>query len=263
MKTPRLSILMYHQVGRFAPMRAHRANYCDLGRFQRQMAYLARGGFSVLDMDRALAGLRGERPLPARAVVLTFDDAYTNFLEHALPVLSRYRFPAVVYAISGWLGRRMTWASPEAGRAEPELMTADQLREVQAAGITVGSHTASHAKLAQLESQRQRLELADSRAALSDLLGTDVVHLCYPFGSFDRVSVELSAEVGYVSATTCLRGAATPADHPLVLPRKAVSYGDNLIGYGWKLLAKHAPKPALREWRRRMAEERSVSHQYL
>ena len=82
--TARISILMYHQVGEFAPMRAHRANYCDHRRFARQMAFLHHAGFQVLGLDRALACLRGERPTPARAVVLTFDDAYENFADYAL-----------------------------------------------------------------------------------------------------------------------------------------------------------------------------------
>ena len=249
MAEPRLTILMYHQVGRFAPMRRHRANYCDAGRFARQMALLQAARCAVLDLDTALAALRGERPLPPRAVVLSFDDAYVNFIEHALPVLLRHGFPAVVYAISGWLGRRMRWSEPQPDRARPLLMDAAQLREVQAAGITIGSHSASHAKLGELDPERQRRELIDSRAALEDVLGGEVRHLCYPFGSFDLTTIDAARDAGYVSATTCLRGAATAADHPLVLPRKAISFGDNLLGFGWKLLVKHAPKPALIEWR--------------
>ena len=57
------------------------------------------------------------------------------------------------------------------------------------------------------------------------------------------------------SATTCLRGAATREDHPLVLPRKGISFGDDLVGYLWKLCVKHAPKPQLVDWRRRLAAE--------
>jgi peptidoglycan/xylan/chitin deacetylase (PgdA/CDA1 family) len=131
-------------------------------------------------------------------------------------------------------------------------MSAVRLREIHAAGMTVGSHTANHVKLGEASPVVQRAELADSKAALEDLLGTEVRHLCYPFGSFDRSAIDTAAQVGYVSATTCLRGAATPADHPLALPRKAISFGDNLIGYWWKLAVKHAPKPDLTQWRKRL-----------
>jgi peptidoglycan/xylan/chitin deacetylase (PgdA/CDA1 family) len=252
--TARISILMYHQIGEFAPMRAHRANYCDHRRFARQMAFLHHAGFQVLALDGALACLRGERPTPARAVVLTFDDAYENFADYALPVLARHRFPATVYAISGWLGRRAEWFAKDPGRPVPGLMDAGRLREVRSAGMTIGSHTVHHVKLAEALPLVKRQELAASKAALEDLLGEEVRHLCYPFGSFDVDTVEAAGEAGYTSATTCLRGAATAEDHPLVLPRKAISFGDSLAGYAWKLLFKHAPKPALRAWRVRMHE---------
>jgi peptidoglycan/xylan/chitin deacetylase (PgdA/CDA1 family) len=253
--TQRISILMYHQVGEFASMKAHRANYCDHRRFASQMALLARFGYRVLDLDQALACLRGERPPPPRAVALTFDDAYSNFVHYALPVLRRHGFPATVYAISGWVGRRAEWFAKDPGRPVPDLMSATQLREVRKAGVAVGSHTVSHPRLAQESPERQRQELAGSRAALEDLLGEQVRHLCYPYGSFDLSTVRAAAQCGYLSATTCLRGPAEPVDHPLALPRKAISFGDDLIGYFWKLSAKNAPKPSLVEWRRRLAAE--------
>lgn len=249
-----ISILMYHQVGDFAPMREHRANYCDRRRFARQMRLLARLGYRVLDLDTALACLAGERLAPPRALVLTFDDAYDSFYDYALPVLQAHGFPATVYAISGWIGRRAEWFAKDPGRPVPSLMSADRLRQICAAGMTVGSHTASHAKLGEASPEALRAELCDSKSALEDLLGEEVRHLCYPFGSFDRDAVHAAAETGYASATTCLRGIATPADHPLALPRKAISFGDNLMGYWWKVAVKNAPKPALAEWRKRLAQ---------
>ena len=247
-----ISILMYHQVGEFPAMRAHRANYCDHRRFARQMGLLHALGWTVLDLDQALAGLRGEGPLPARGAVLTFDDGYDNFADFALPVLARYGFTATVYAISGWLGQPIRWHGDEPGRPRPRLMDAGRLREIQAAGITIGSHTVTHARLAELEPAAQRRELRDSKAALEDLLGSPVRHLCYPFGSFDLAAVRAAREAGYASATTCLRGAARVADHPLALPRKAISFGDSLLGFAWKLGFKHAPTPELTAWRQRL-----------
>ncbi|NEV60632.1 polysaccharide deacetylase family protein [Thiorhodococcus minor] len=250
MTPPGISILMYHQVGEFAPMKAHRANYCDHRRFAAQMALLDRFGYRVLPLDGALACLRGERPIPPKAVVLTFDDAYDNFADYALPVLQRHGFSATLYAISNWLGRRAEWFGKDPGRPIPSLMSGARLREMRAAGITIGSHSVNHVKLGEVDAATKRRELRDSKAALEDALGEAVEHLCYPFGSFDAETVGLAAEAGYLSATTCLRGPASPADHPLILPRKAISYGDDLLGVWWKLAVKNAPKPALVEWRR-------------
>lgn len=256
---PGISILMYHQVGKFPPMRAHRANYCDHRRFAAQMGLIARLGWPVLDLDTALACLRGERPLPRHALALTFDDGYEGFLEYALPVLQRYGFPATIYAISNWLGRRAEWFAKDPGRPIPRLLSGSQLRDLREAGIAIGSHTANHAKLAELDPHAQRRELSQSKAALEEILGAPVDHLGYPFGSFNLDTLRAAAESGYRSATTCLRGRAEPADHALALPRKAISFGDNLIGLAWKVLAKNRPKPALVEWRARLGKHQDCN----
>ena len=67
-------------------------------------------------------------------------------------------------------------------------------------------------------------------------------HFCYPYGSHDIRAVEAAAEAGYVTGTTCVRAAATPADDLLALPRKAVARGDDVFGVAWKLFAKNIAK---------------------
>ena len=238
---PRISILMYHQVGDFAPMQGHRSTYCHYRRFAAQMAYLHRFRYAVLGMDAVVACLRGERPIPPRAVALTFDDGYENFYEYAYPELARHGFPAMVYLISGFVGRDSAWFAAD-GRDTPPLMSADRIRELRRAGIDFGSHGVSHVKLAQVDRARMRDEITRSRRELESLLGEEVRHFCYPYGSHDAEVVEAARAAGYASAVTCVRAAATPGADLLALPRKAISYGDNLLGYAWKLIAKNRPK---------------------
>ncbi|QID16660.1 polysaccharide deacetylase family protein [Nitrogeniibacter mangrovi] len=236
-----INILMYHQVGDFAPMKAHRSTYCHHKRFARQMAYLARFGYTVLSMDQVLACLSGAQPIPPRAVALTFDDGYENFYEYAWPVLQRHGFPAMVYLIADLLGKPSYWFASD-GRDTPLLMSPERIRQLRAEGVDFGSHSASHAKLATLETPAIHEEVTRSKAILEDVLGEAVNHFCYPFGSHDRRAVDAVAAAGYTCATTCVRAPATPADDPLTLPRKAISYGDNLIGYFWRLHMKNNPK---------------------
>lgn len=236
-----IQILMYHQVGDFPPMSAHRATYCDYRRFGRQMAYLKLGGYRVLRMDDALRCLRGEMPTPPRAVVLTFDDAYENFYEYALPVLQKHGFPAMVYAISSLLGQPAAWLAAD-NLSTPPLMSASRLRQLRSAGIDIGSHSVSHVQLAEQSTERIREEVIRSKADLEDALGERIDHFCYPYGSHDMRTVEIVAEAGYRSATTCERAPALPEDDPLTLPRKAVAWGDSLVGVLWKMHVKNTPK---------------------
>nr|WP_206370389.1 polysaccharide deacetylase family protein [Solimonas marina] len=232
---------MYHQVGRFAPMRDHRANYCDVDRFRSQMRYLKWIGASVLSMSDALDALQGRRPLPPRAVVLSFDDGCDNFHEYALPVLEAFGYPAIVYAIAGMTGGQGEWLAA-VGHPIPSLMDAARLRELPARGVEVGSHAWSHIRLAGQSTEVLAHEIGDSRKQLEDLLGRAVTHFCYPYGSHDLNVLDATAAAGYTSAVTCQRGAATAAFDPLALPRKGISFGDDMFGFAWKLHAKNQPK---------------------
>ena len=235
-----ISILMYHQVGDFRGIKAHRALYCQRRRFAAQMALLEALRFTVLGMDAVLDCLTGARTVPRRAVAITFDDGYRNFFDEALPILERHRFPAAVYAIAGAVGE-VAWP-PGVGLPAVPLMDAQRLRACRRAGITVGSHALSHVALAGLPAAALERELRESRARLEDLLGEPVRHLCYPYGSHDLAAVEAAARAGYATGLTCQRARATPAFDPLALPRKAISLGDDLLGFLWKLGFKHSPK---------------------
>lgn len=236
-----ISILMYHQVGRFPTMQTHRASYCDVDRFAAQMGALARLRIPVLSMTEAGRALSGAAPMPRRAVVLTFDDGARNFREHALPVLRRHGFPAIVYAIAGMVGGRADWLA-ESGHPAAPLMGWDDLADIRASGIEIGSHALTHRRLADLSADQQAHELAESRRLLQDRLGAPVDHLCYPYGSHDAATLRAAATAGYATGVTCQRGAATPGFDLLALPRKAISQGDNTAGFLWKLFMKDRPK---------------------
>jgi peptidoglycan/xylan/chitin deacetylase (PgdA/CDA1 family) len=240
----KIQILMYHQVGNFAPMQTHRATYCDHRRFALQMRYLKMAGYRVISMRDAVQALQGELPVPPKAVVLTFDDAYENFYEYALPHLHAHGFPATVYAISRMLGKNADWLASDGHHAAP-LMSAARLRELLGLGIEIGSHSSSHVRLGGLAAARVREETIRSKMELEDALGSGVDHFCYPYGSHDRQAMEAVAEAGYRSATTCERAAAGPGNDLLALPRKAVAWGDSLLGVWWKMHMKNKPKRPL------------------
>lgn len=79
--------------------------------FARQMDYVARRCRAVT-LAEVLAAWAGAEPLPPRAVLITFDDAYRDFAQHALPVLRRHRLPAVLFVPTAYPdqpGRRFWW----------------------------------------------------------------------------------------------------------------------------------------------------------
>lgn len=236
-----ISVFMYHQVGKFAPMKTHRASYCDVDRFRAQMKVLRTLGIKVLSMHEMMQALNGQIPMPKRAAVLTFDDGCANFYDNALPILEEFGYPAIVYVIAGMVGGEAQWLAAE-NHPTPPLMDYAQLREIARRGVAIGSHANSHVHLAQLSEQEQFHELAVSKERLQQELGQEVEHVCYPYGSYNLTTMLAAERAGYLTGMTCDRGAATPAFDLLALPRKAISYGDNVLGFTWKLYNKDAPK---------------------
>jgi len=236
-----ISILMYHQVGVFDRPAAHRSTYCHIRRFKAQMAYLKYLNYRVISADEAVAVVQGKQKLDGHAVVLTFDDGYADFLDTVWPILKRYRFPATVFMVSALAGKPSSWFEAD-GRETPPLLNVEQLRQLRRAGITIGAHTLSHPRLSRIPREQMTQEIVESRRQLTEMLEEDIPYFCYPYGDYDAAVVDAVKDAGFQAAFSCIRGAAVPGDDRFLLPRKAISYGDSLAGFWWKLHMKHAKK---------------------
>jgi peptidoglycan/xylan/chitin deacetylase (PgdA/CDA1 family) len=213
-------VLMYHSVNA-RPPRATRRLAVDPGAFADQMALLEDRGFTPVTVS-ALAGGHGR--LPARPVVITFDDGYADFHEQALPVLDKLGFPATVFVTTGWLAD----AGPEAaGDPLDRTLSWSQVREAAALGVEIGGHSHSHPQLDQLPGVALHDELARSKCLLEDRLDRPVTTMAYPYGYSSARVRRAAARVGYTSA--CAVANRLPRDeHALALPRLTVRRGMDL-----------------------------------
>lgn len=199
----RALILMYHQVAQPQSEREHR--FCTPpGEFERQMDHL-REHYVPVTLDAMVAGLRGEAPLPQRAVHVTFDDGFVGVLEHAAPVLAARGIPATMYAVSARLGATNDWMSSRGFPARP-LMSAAQLHELAAMGFEIGSHTCSHARLTEIAPEAVVQEVSASRHALEDAMGRPVRHFAYPYGLHSAAVRQAVIDAGYDTACSTVSG---------------------------------------------------------
>jgi peptidoglycan/xylan/chitin deacetylase (PgdA/CDA1 family) len=129
----------------------------------------------------------------ARMVGITFDDGYVNVAEAALPVLQGHGFGATAFIISDRLGGTNEW---DEGPAWP-LMSADQVRALAAAGIEIGSHSATHVRLAGASAEELAAEVGASRAALAEVIGAEIRGFAYPCGSMDSSARQAVRDAGY------------------------------------------------------------------
>ena len=190
--------------------------------FEAQMNWLVRNDYRVIRLADLEAFLAGERALPRRAVVLTFDDGYESVHRHAFPVLRRLGLPATVFVYTDFLGGG-------------DALTWPQLQEMQASGlIDIQSHSKSHRNLIERRAgendERYRsaidAELRVPRETLERRLPPlKVRHLAYPFGDTNDVVLDTAVRQGVTLAATVVAGGNAFYAPPLLL-RRTMIFGD-------------------------------------
>ncbi|CCH86413.1 polysaccharide deacetylase [Modestobacter italicus] len=209
-------VLMYHSISASTAPDPHRLRVHPdrLDRHLRRLRRLGLRGVGLTELLRAQ-----ERGEAGRLVALTFDDGYTDFLEHAAPLLQRHGMTATLYVVAGRMDGANDWDS---GPRLP-IMGADQVRAVAAAGHEVGSHTMTHARLAGADPATLTAEVTGSRRVLQDVLQAEVAGFCYPYGAYDTAAADAVAAAGYDNG--CVIGDYSPGDR-FTVPRCYVSPQD-------------------------------------
>ena len=212
-------VLMYHSVEPSGPD-PYRITVSPR-RLDEQMRWLARRRLRGVSMRSLLAARAAGRD--AGLVGLTFDDGYADFVTHALPVLARYAFSATVFVVAGELGGVNGWDTRGPRKA---LMTADDVRQVAAAGIEIGSHGLRHRALSHTDGAELAAEVVTSREVLADVIGPRVTGFCYPYGDLSLQAEQAVREAGYDYACATW-GSAARDRH--ALPRTYIGSRDTAL----------------------------------
>ena len=163
-----------------------------------------------------LADLLRADPSGRPRAALTFDDGLRSVHRLALPLLLELGLPALVYVVTDRVGGDNRWPGQDPAVPRFDLMSWTELGELARAGISLGSHTKSHARLDRLSDAELEAELVSSRRRIEDELGVSAAHFAFPCGVHDRRSVERAARVYDTAVTTEMRFLPrAPAPHRL------------------------------------------------
>ena len=219
-----IPILLYHQIDAPPPRGTPlRGLVVAPSSFAWQMKMLRLIGYKGLSMRDLEPYLKGDKS--GKVVGITFDDGYCNNVENALPVLQQQGFTATCYAVSGLIGGTNIWDRGIV--AEQPLMSLEDWKCWHAAGMDVGSHTRTHAKLTELPADFARMQIVDSKHELEQAIGCEVRHFCYPYGWYRTEHQKMVREAGYATATTTQRGRVHAGADPYTLRRIMVARATN------------------------------------
>lgn len=204
--------------------------------FARQCAILARST-TVVPLRGVLDRLAAGGDIPSGTTVLTFDDGFADYVEHAVPIMERYGLTATMYVVSGSLkpgGIAVDWITGLDAADAPPLMTPGQIRELHDRGWDIGSHTMRHADLPTLSEAECLADLTESRELLEDLLGDPVTTIAYPFGHHAPHVRRAAEQAGYRVAVALPDGPEEAGR--FAVPRTGVYRGNP----AWKFRVKNS-----------------------
>lgn len=180
-------------------------------------AWLKKNDYHVISIQDLVDAVKGEKSLPGKAVLLTFDDGYLSFYTRALPLLKKYKYPATLAVVGSWLEGENT-------KGVKPLMSVAQIQEVMASGLVeIASHThdlhhgitanpqgtehsavtarlysSEYEEYEKDEDYRGRIfkEIEKSSERLFQLLGIRPRVMVWPYGEYNTIALEAAKQYG-------------------------------------------------------------------
>jgi peptidoglycan/xylan/chitin deacetylase (PgdA/CDA1 family) len=195
----RALVLMYHRVlhDQEIPASIDPGMYVSRSAFDRHLHYLA-DHHDVINLDDLLEWMTGRRQYSRPPCVITFDDGWADNYHVAFPLLRHYRLPATIFLVTDKIGTTDTVTWP-------------QIHEMDAAGISFGSHTATHPVLTAIDDAAVLDELTRSKQRIEQEFDRPCRWFCYPKGQFDQRSLG-AARALYTGAVSTIESTVTPGD---------------------------------------------------
>ncbi len=208
----------------------HTSTTTSVRAFSNQMTWLRDRGYATLSMYQLEGYVRNKMNLPARAVVITFDDGLKSVSRYAYPVLKQYGFKATAFIISSRIKAHPQKWDP----TSLQFMSISELRGIQDV-FDFQSHThflhrvdySRHPILLSRSYHNILFDFKRSRRALAQF-NPHVLYLSYPFGGYNAAAVQAANDAGFHLAVTTVKGKVKSGDNPFLLKRLYILRTDSL-----------------------------------
>jgi peptidoglycan/xylan/chitin deacetylase (PgdA/CDA1 family) len=184
-------ILEYHVLGAAPADAPYPELYVSRPDFHQQMDWLDAHGYEAVTLEAVEDAWYHGGTLPAKPVVLSFDDGYRPQFTFALPELRKHGWPGLLNL-----------------KAEGSDLYTSNVEAMIEAGWELAAHTIHHLDLTTLDAAQLKEEVTGSREILRREYGVPVANFCYPAGQFDDTVIAAVKAAGYTGATTEIPGYA-------------------------------------------------------
>lgn len=190
-----LPIVVYHSVRPHTTREPASQEQFDItpNLLRKHLEYVKQEGFTTISFKTLADYFDNGAPLPTKPIILSFDDSWQNQYVYAFPLLREYSVTGTFFVFTNSLNRKnhLTW---------------DETREIQRAGMEIGSHTKFHPYLDNITDPTElEKEIAGSKTILEESIGVPITTFAYPFGEHGTTTVEEVKRAGYRTARS-LRG---------------------------------------------------------
>jgi peptidoglycan/xylan/chitin deacetylase (PgdA/CDA1 family) len=198
--------LVYHALGPAPAGAPFPGLYVSYGDFKAEMAWLHRHGYQAVTIDEVMRAWYHRGTLPAKPIVITFDNGYPEQVTFAPHVMARYGWPGVLNEITeNHLRPRQIWP-------------------IIHIGWEVDSHSLTHPNLTTEDAAGLWSQVHASRVYLRRTFHIPSNSFCYPSSKYDAAVIAAVKRAGYTNAVTEGDAYATRAD-PYLLPRFEIEGG--------------------------------------
>ena len=191
---PQVPILCYHQIRDWRPKdsKSMKDYIIPTAAFREQMQMLADSGYHTVLPDQLYAYLTTGAPLPARPIMLTFDDGDLDQYETAVPILEKHGFKGAFFIMTVAIGRR----------GKQPYMDKTQIKDLSDRGHAIGAHTWDHHNVKKYQGDDWKIQVEEPKAKLEAIIGKPIKYFAYPFGLWNKQALPEIQKRGYVAAFT-------------------------------------------------------------
>jgi biofilm PGA synthesis lipoprotein PgaB len=135
------TILSYHAIAEKSEMLE--ATYAvSPSNFDAQMHWLMDNGYHFVSVDDILQYRQNAKPLPSKAVLITFDDGYQSVYEHAYPLVKKYKIPIVIALVGHWLQAKDEVDFNGHTILRNKFLTQEEIKEMLSSGLVeIANHS--------------------------------------------------------------------------------------------------------------------------